>query len=85
MNAIREIATVKQDGSVEVRHPALAAGEQVEVIVLLPSPKPPEKGEPYAFLKVLREANLEGPSDWSEHLDDYLYRGKPYDGKPGIS
>ena len=29
--------------------------------------------------------NLEGPTDWSEHLDDYLYQGKSYDGKSGVS
>lgn len=33
----------------------------------------PAEGEPYAFLKVLADAKLEGPRDLSERLDDYLY------------
>ena len=85
MTALREIAKVKPDGTLEIRNSALQAGEEVEVIVLLPSEKKHAQGEPYAFLKTLSEANLEGPTDWSEHLDDYLYQGKSYDGKSGVS
>lgn len=33
-------------------------------------------GEPYSFLKLARSLNLEGPEDWSENLDDYLYGDK---------
>jgi hypothetical protein len=84
VTAIRALTTVKPDGTIEVRNPALPAGEQVEVIVLLPASKQPEAGEAYAFLKVLENANLDGPPDWSEHLDDYLYHGKNYDGKQGV-
>jgi len=76
MTALREIAKVKPDGTVEIRNSALPVGEEVEVIVLLPSEKKVVQGEPYSFLNVLSEANLEGPADWSEHLDDYLYHGK---------
>ncbi len=32
--------------------------------------------EPLSFLKVARSLQLEGPSDWSEKLDEYLYGGK---------
>ena len=32
-----------------------------------------EKGEPYSFLKAVRAANLQGPPDWSERVDHYLY------------
>lgn len=74
MTAIREIATVKADGTVEVRN--LPAGEQVEVIVLVPARKENHEVEPYAFLKVLEQANLDGPPDWSENLEEYLYHGK---------
>ena len=84
MNAIREITKVKPGGSVEVRNPAFTAGEEVEVIVLVPAKKGASLGEPYRFLKVLEEANLEGPPDWSANLDDYLYHGKSYDGTPGV-
>jgi len=38
----------------------------------------PVKGEPYSFLKFAKSLNLEGPADWSENLDDYLYRGKTF-------
>ena len=82
MNAIREITRVRPGGSVEVRNPALRAGDDVEVIVLLPAKKEGGPGEPYGFLKLLEEANLEGPRDWSAKLDDYLYHGRSYDGKP---
>jgi len=32
-----------------------------------------------SFLDVLASAKLKGPRDFSENLDDYLYRGKPFD------
>ena len=32
----------------------------------------PEK-QPKSFLRTARSLNLEGPPDWSERLDDYLY------------
>jgi hypothetical protein len=37
--------------------------------------KPAEEteGEPYSFLKAVRAANLQGPPDWSERVDHYLY------------
>lgn len=35
----------------------------------------PEEGR-YLFLKAARAANLQGPSDWSTRLDDYLYHGR---------
>ena len=28
---------------------------------------------PRSFLRTARALNLEGPSDWSEKIDDYLY------------
>ncbi len=27
-----------------------------------------------SFLRTARSLNLTGPSDWSEHIEDYLYR-----------
>ena len=29
--------------------------------------------QPQSFLRTARSLNLEGPSDWSERLDEYLY------------
>ena len=69
----------------EVLGPALPPGAEVEVIVLLPSARKTGEGDPYAFLKILEGANLDGPDDWSAHLDDYLYHGKSDDSRPGIS
>lgn len=37
------------------------------------------KGEPYAFLKYARSLKLDGPSDFSKNLDEYLYEGKSLD------
>ncbi|MDQ3131258.1 MAG: antitoxin family protein [Acidobacteriota bacterium] len=37
------------------------------------------KGEPYAFLNYLESLNLDGPSDFSRNLDEYLYGGKSLD------
>ena len=34
------------------------------------------KGKPYAWLDYLISVNLDGSSDFSTNLDDYLFRGK---------
>jgi hypothetical protein len=36
----------------------------------------PVLGEPYSFLKLAMSLNLEGPEDWSENLEGYLYGDK---------
>lgn len=33
-------------------------------------------GKPYGWMDVALRANLQGPPDWSAHLDDYLYGDK---------
>ena len=35
-------------------------------------------GKPYEFLEYLASLKLDGPSDFSSNLDDYLYHGKPF-------
>jgi hypothetical protein len=37
---------------------------------------PVKTGKPYAWIDIALKANLQGPPDWSEHLDDYLYGNK---------
>ncbi len=37
---------------------------------------PPAEGETASFLRTARTLNLDGPSDWSANLDDYLYGGE---------
>ena len=44
------------------------------VSVIIESDKLEEK-KPLSFLKTARSLDLDGPSDWSTHLDDYLYGG----------
>ena len=36
----------------------------------------PCRPEEASFLKLARSLKLEGPRDWAENLDDYLYGGK---------
>jgi predicted DNA-binding antitoxin AbrB/MazE fold protein len=38
-----------------------------------------KRGKSKSFLDVARSAKLKGPRDFSENLDDYLYRGKSFD------
>ena len=37
---------------------------------------PPAEDETASFLQTARALNLDGPSDWSANLDDYLYGGE---------
>ena len=63
-----------------------APGSKVKVIILLEEPQAPvspKRGQPGSFFDAVRNLKLDGPSDWSEHLDDYLYHGKPHAGEPG--
>ncbi len=52
--------------------------EEPKKLKLVVKPKK-GKGEPYAFLRYARSLNLDGPSDFSKNLDDYLYGGKSLD------
>jgi hypothetical protein len=49
----------------------LAPNTSVRLIVETIDAKPPKTG---SFLQTARELELQGPSDWSQRLDDYLYR-----------
>jgi hypothetical protein len=42
----------------------------------------PAHGDDYSFLRVAQSLNLEGPPDWSERFDEYLY-GQEEDPEPG--
>ncbi len=64
----------------------LASNTKVKIIVEDEEDKPgklklvemPKKGEgePYAFLRYAKSLKLDGPSDFSTNLDEYLYGGK---------
>jgi predicted DNA-binding antitoxin AbrB/MazE fold protein len=38
------------------------------------------RSKPQSFLRTARALNLEGPSDWSERIEEYLYENQT-DGK----
>jgi hypothetical protein len=42
----------------------------------------PVLGEPYSFLKFAMSLNLDGPEDWSENLEGYLYGDKDFPDAP---
>ena len=42
--------------------------------------EPPAAAAPRSFLRTARSLNLEGPSDWSDNLETYLYGDKAQDG-----
>ncbi len=43
----------------------------------IPLPAGVVPGAPYSFLKYAQTLQLEGPEDWSERLEDYLYGNDP--------
>lgn len=59
---------------------ALPPEKQEEVLHFVESISPAgrsaKSGKPYEWLDIALKANLQGPPDWSEHLDDYLYGDK---------
>jgi predicted DNA-binding antitoxin AbrB/MazE fold protein len=52
------------------------AHSSVEIVVR--SPKTKSKSAPYSSLKLAASLKLKGPKDFSENLDEYLYRNKPF-------
>jgi hypothetical protein len=52
---------------------ALAPNTRVKITIEPEEEAPrPKSG---SFLKAIRSLRVEGPSDWSERLEDYLYGG----------
>lgn len=41
------------------------------------TPPAKKKSKPYSLLRKVAAMKLKGPKDFSENLDEYLYRGKP--------
>ena len=72
-----EIIDAVFDG--EVFHPdkpvKLKPNTRVKIVVELP----PSSTKKASFLSTAKSLKLEGPADWSENLDDYLYHGKRID------
>jgi hypothetical protein len=67
----------------EVLHPeeSLSLAPDTRVVITIEAPDDdvvadnaiPIKGTPYSFLRFAQTLNLDGPEDWSERLEDYLY------------
>lgn len=67
----------------------LASNTKVKIIIEDEEEKPKKlklvempkkgKGEPYSFLRYAKSLKLDGPSDFSKNLDEYLYGGKSLD------
>jgi hypothetical protein len=48
--------------------------EVLNYIISITEPlRPAKQDKPYSWMETALKANLQGPPDWSEHLDDYLY------------
>ena len=60
------------DGTVLCPDEPLELAPNTRVRVTIEAVETSEK-QPTSFLQTARSLNLEGPSDWSERLDEYLY------------
>ncbi len=56
----------------------LEPNTRVQIVVKI---KPASENKRKSFLSVARSLRLEGPKDFSERLDDYLYGVEDSDGK----
>lgn len=60
------------DGNVFRPDQPIALEPNTRVRITIETTPPPDR-QPESFLRVARSLNLNGPSDWSSRLDDYLY------------
>ncbi len=58
-----------------VKPPKLEANTRVHITIDI---APPDEDKKESFLKTARSLNLDGPSDWSINLDNYLYGDKSH-------
>ncbi|WP_366524916.1 antitoxin family protein [Acaryochloris sp. IP29b_bin.137] len=61
------------DGKVLLPGEPLDLNEGTRVRITVEPIEEPEATAPASFLKTARSLQLEGPSDWSERIDEYLY------------
>lgn len=62
------------DGKVFLPEEPVSLPVDTRVTATLELPKT-KQGKPYCSFEVARSLNLDGPSDWSERLEEYLYSG----------
>ena len=62
------------DGEVFRPDEPISLPPNTRVRLLLVSPEPDSAGgEAHSFLSIAQSLHLEGPPDWSDRLEDYLY------------
>lgn len=64
------------DGKVLRPEEPLPLQANTRVLITIETPEG-AKSTAFSFLHTANSLNIEGPSDWSEHVDDYLYHGAP--------
>ena len=65
------------DGKVFTPREPVKIPAQCDLEIVVRTPRRKAKAAPYSALKFAASLKLKGPKDFSENLDDYLYRGKP--------
>ena len=63
------------DGKVFLPTGPIAPAPNTRVRMTIENLPPPEQEAP-SFLRTARALELEGPPDWSENVDEYLYGGE---------
>jgi hypothetical protein len=61
------------DGEVLRLEKPLELRPNTRVRITLEVDEPEQDAEPYSFLRTAQALELDGPADWSERVDDYLY------------
>ena len=67
------------DGEVFRPNQSVDLEPETEVELTLKVKKAVKTGKPYSSLQFMASLNLDGPKDFSRNIDEYLYRGKPFD------
>lgn len=65
--------TATYDGKALWLDEPLPMPPQSRVTVTVDSPAPEKTGEPGSFFRAALALKLDGPPDWSERFDEYLY------------
>lgn len=68
-----QIVDATYDGTVLKPESALDLEPNTRVRITVEALPPVPPAAPVSFFQVARSLNLEGPPDWSENLDMYLY------------
>jgi hypothetical protein len=61
------------DGEVLRPEGPLAVPPNTRVKITIDEPPEPDDEPPVSFIEIALGMDLQGPADWSERIDDYLY------------